>query len=49
MIALSYVVLLTTVGGLMFWEGLRAILRARRGMPRRCAGPAAMAGFTACR
>ena len=24
--------LLTTVGGLMFWEGLRAILRARRGV-----------------
>ena len=32
MIALSYVVLLTAVGGLMFWEGLRAILRARRGV-----------------
>ncbi|MGY3449692.1 sulfite exporter TauE/SafE family protein [Bradyrhizobium sp. USDA 4353] len=31
MIALSYVVLLTSVGGLMFWEGLRAILRARQG------------------
>ena len=31
MIALSYVVLLSTVGGLMFWEGLRALLRARRG------------------
>ncbi len=31
MIALSYVILLTTVGGLMFSEGLRAILRARRG------------------
>src|SRR6201747_808369 len=30
MIALSYVILLTTVGGLMFWEGLRALLRARR-------------------
>lgn len=30
-IALSYVVLLSTVGGLMFWEGMRAILRARRG------------------
>ncbi|MDB5626121.1 MAG: permease [Tardiphaga sp.] len=29
LIALSYVVLLSTVGGLMFWEGLRAILRAR--------------------
>ena len=29
MIALSYVVLLTAVGALMFWEGLRAILRAR--------------------
>ncbi len=27
MIALSYVILLTTVGGLMFWEGLRAMLR----------------------
>ena len=33
MIALSYVVLLTAVGGLMFWEGLRAMLRARRGIP----------------
>ena len=32
MIALSYVVLLTTVGGLMFYEGLRAILRVRRGV-----------------
>jgi len=32
LIALSYVVLLTTVGGLMFWEGLRAILRLRRGV-----------------
>jgi uncharacterized membrane protein YfcA len=32
-IALSYVVLLTTVGALMFWEGLRAIMRVRRGVP----------------
>src|SRR6266705_1314022 len=32
LIALSYVILLSTVGGLMFWEGLRAILRARRGV-----------------
>src|SRR5512140_697369 len=32
MIALSYVALLTTVGGLMFWEGLRALLRVRRGV-----------------
>jgi uncharacterized membrane protein YfcA len=31
MIALSYVVLLTSVGGVMFWEGLRAIMRTRRG------------------
>ena len=31
LIALSYVILLTTVGGLMFWEGLRAMLRARSG------------------
>ncbi len=30
-IALSYVILLSTVGGLMFWEGLRAIHRARQG------------------
>ncbi|MGP9813927.1 sulfite exporter TauE/SafE family protein [Rhodopseudomonas sp. NSM] len=30
-IALSYVVLLTAVGGLMVYEGLRAILRTRRG------------------
>src|SRR6201996_8446036 len=37
MIALSYVVLLTSVGGAMFYEGLRAILRTRRGVmpPRR--------------
>src|SRR5262244_3977727 len=37
MIALSYVVLLTTVGTLMFWEGLRAMMRTRRGAvaPRR--------------
>src|SRR6516165_1994891 len=34
-IALSYVVLLTTVGGLMFWEGLRAMMRLRRGVPAR--------------
>jgi uncharacterized membrane protein YfcA len=32
LIALSYVVLLSTVGGLMLWEGLRAILRVRRGV-----------------
>jgi uncharacterized membrane protein YfcA len=31
MIALSYVVLLTIVGALMVWEGLRSILRVRRG------------------
>src|SRR3989337_3336422 len=38
LIALSYVILLTAVGALMFWEGLRAILRTRRGvasLPRR--------------
>lgn len=32
-ISLSYVILLTAVGGLMFWEGLRALLRLRRGDP----------------
>ncbi|KAA0077525.1 sulfite exporter TauE/SafE family protein [Tardiphaga sp. P9-11] len=32
-ISLSYVILLTAVGGLMFWEGLRALLRMRRGDP----------------
>jgi len=39
-IALSYVALLTTVGTLMFWEGLRAIMRTRRGVvpPRRSHG-----------
>lgn len=31
MIALSYVILLSGVGGLMFWEGARAIWRARHG------------------
>jgi uncharacterized membrane protein YfcA len=31
-IALSYVVLLTTVGGLMLWEGLRAMMRVRQGV-----------------
>jgi uncharacterized membrane protein YfcA len=37
MIALSYVIMLTTVGGLMCWEGLRALMRTRRGAvpPRR--------------
>ena len=49
MIALSYVMLLTTVGGLMFWEGLRAMLRARRGGAAAARRPAAMAGSTACR
>lgn len=37
-IALSYVVLLSSVGGLMAWEGLRATLRTRKGKvvpPRR--------------
>src|ERR1700761_1546599 len=36
-IALSYVALLTSVGGVMFWEGLRAMMRTRRGAvpPRR--------------
>ena len=40
MIALSYVVLLSTVGALMFWEGLRAIMRVRRGenIPMRRSG-----------
>jgi len=33
LIALSYVVLLTSVGGAVFWEGARAILRARGGNP----------------
>lgn len=32
MIALSYVALLTTVGSLMFWEGLRAMMRRRQGV-----------------
>jgi uncharacterized membrane protein YfcA len=32
-ISLSYVILLTAVGGLMFWEGLRAMMRLRRGDP----------------
>src|SRR3982074_878917 len=32
LIALSYVILLSAVGGLMFWEGLRALLRPRRGV-----------------
>jgi hypothetical protein len=32
-IALSYVVLLSSVGGAMFWEGLHAMLRAYRGEP----------------
>ena len=31
LIGLSYVILLTTVGGLMFYEGLRAMLRSRGG------------------
>ncbi len=39
MIALSYVMLLTAVGGLMFWEGVRAILRTRRAARRSRARP----------
>src|ERR1700751_5922647 len=39
LIALSYVILLTTVGGLMFWEGLRAMLRARLRMAGEGRGP----------
>lgn len=31
LIGLSYVILLSAVGGLMFWEGLRAIRRVNRG------------------
>jgi hypothetical protein len=31
LIALSYVVMLSSVGVVMFWEGLRALLRTRRG------------------
>src|SRR5690242_9512104 len=41
LIALSYVVLLSGVGGAMFWEGLRAMRRARHGQvvpPRRSGG-----------
>ena len=32
-IGLSYVTLLTSVGGMMIWESVRAELRARKGMP----------------
>lgn len=32
-ISLSYVILLTCVGAAMFWEGLRAMMRLRRGDP----------------
>ena len=32
LIAVSYVILLTAVGGLMFWEGLRSLMRIRRGV-----------------
>jgi len=49
-IALSYVVLLTSVDArAMFYEGLRAYLRARRGSVAARALPAAMAGSTDCR
>ena len=33
MIGLSYVTLLTIVGGVMIYEGIRAVLRDRRGLP----------------
>lgn len=33
MIGLSYVTLLTSVGGVMIYESVRAVLRARQGMP----------------
>ncbi len=49
MIALSYVVLLTAVGGLMFWKGCARSCGRGVASPPRCAGPAAMAGSTACR
>ena len=48
-IALSYVILLSSVGGLMLWEGMRAIMRARRGGAGTLRRPGAIAGFTACR
>jgi len=48
-IALSYVVLLTGVGGAMCYEGLRAIRRARRGGNATLGGRARIPGFTACR
>ena len=39
MIALSYVVLLTTVGGAMLYEGLRAILRTQARRDAAAANP----------
>ena len=47
MIGLSYVTLLTVVGALMIDESLRAVVRARRGCPRHCAGRAVISGCTA--
>ncbi|MEM6906357.1 MAG: sulfite exporter TauE/SafE family protein [Pseudomonadota bacterium] len=35
LVSLCYVVFLGVVGGLMFWESLRALMRSRRGMPQR--------------
>ncbi len=49
MIAMSYVVLLTTVGGLMFWEGLGRCCGPVAAAPVRYGARAAMAGSMACR
>ncbi len=49
-IGLSYVTLLTVVGAIMIYEGVRAIMRALPGRSRRrSAGRAATPGCTGCR
>ena len=49
MIGLSYVTLLTIVGGLMIYESAQASFARARACRRCCAGRAATPGSTACR
>jgi len=49
LIAMSYVILLTTVGGLMFWRACARYCAPAAAVRSRRAGRAAMAGSMACR
>ncbi len=49
MIGLSYVTLLTIIGGIMIYESVHAELRARKGMPATLRRPGSHTCSTACR